>query len=199
MLKTAQRVHEAARRHLRRPGKTVQLLALTRRNGVAPVNVKTERERDARLKSAALVLSALVAGSVAAGAMGFSTNAAAEAARKEEKQQGKVTQVDAPKYLSSAEEFLFPEIQPYSTGMLKVSPVHSLYYEECGNPLGKPVIMVHGGPGAGCSDGMRRYHDPREYRIILLDQRGSGRSLPHASLEENTCVASGRDAGESKS
>lgn len=50
----------------------------------------------------------------------------------------------------------------------------------------QPVIMVHGGPGAGCSDGMRRYHDPRVYRIILLDQRGSGRSTPHACLEENT-------------
>jgi proline iminopeptidase len=183
MLKVAQRVQEAARRHLNRTGKTVQLLALTRRNGVAPVNVRTDRERDARRRSAALVLAAVMAGAAGAGAMGFSTNAAAEAAREG------VTQVDAPRYLSSVDEFLFPEIQPYSTGMLKVSDKHSLYYEECGNPLGKPVIMVHGGPGGGCSDGMRRYHDPRKYRIILLDQRGSGRSLPHASLEDNTCAS----------
>ncbi|KAF1789045.1 Alpha/Beta hydrolase fold [Phytophthora cactorum] len=70
------------------------------------------------------------------------------------------------------EEFLYPTIQPFNTG--------------CGNPYGKPVIMVHGGPGAGCSVSMRRYHDPRVYRIILLDQRGSGRSKPHASLENNT-------------
>ena len=85
-----------------------------------------------------------------------------------------------------AEDYLYPWIQPFNTGTLQVSPLHELYYEECGNPYGKPVIMVHGGPGAGCSDNMRRYHDPRTYRIILLDQRGSGRSKPHASLEDNT-------------
>jgi len=84
---------------------------------------------------------------------------------------------------------LFPEIEPHSTGWLKVSPVHSLYYEECGNPAGKPVAMVHGGPGGGSNPTMRRYHNPSHYRIILFDQRGCGKSLPHASLEENTTWA----------
>jgi len=107
----------------------------------------------------------------------YSTSASSEAAKDEQQQ---------PRYLSSPEEFMYPPIQPFNTGMLRVSPVHELYYEECGNPYGKPVIMVHGGPGAGCSDGMRRYHDPRVYRVILLDQRGSGRSKPHASLQDNT-------------
>jgi proline iminopeptidase len=61
-----------------------------------------------------------------------------------------------------------------------------LYFEQCGNPKGKPVVMLHGGPGAGCSAKMRRFHDPAHYRIILFDQRGSGRSTPHADLVDNT-------------
>jgi proline iminopeptidase len=81
---------------------------------------------------------------------------------------------------------LYPEIVPYRTGRLKVSGIHELYYEECGSPSGKPVVMLHGGPGGGITPLMRRYHDPRLYRIILFDQRGCGRSIPHASLEENT-------------
>jgi proline iminopeptidase len=81
---------------------------------------------------------------------------------------------------------LYPEIVPYRTGRLKVSDVHELYYEECGTPSGKPVLMLHGGPGGGVTPVMRRYHDPRLYRIILFDQRGCGRSIPHACLEENT-------------
>jgi len=81
---------------------------------------------------------------------------------------------------------LHPELAPYRTGKLAVSPLHEVFYEECGNPQGKPVLMVHGGPGGGSNPTMRRYHDPRRYRIILLDQRGCGRSTPHASLEENT-------------
>lgn len=91
-----------------------------------------------------------------------------------------------PAYLENAEDFLYPPIQPFNKGMLKVSELHTLYYEECGNPNGKPVIMVHGGPGGGCPEVMRRFHDPRVYRIVLVDQRGCGRSLPHACLEENT-------------
>ncbi|ETV75129.1 prolyl aminopeptidase [Aphanomyces astaci] len=86
----------------------------------------------------------------------------------------------------SVEDFLYPTIEPYSTGRLQVSKTHSLYYEESGNPNGKPVILVHGGPGGGCTPVMNRFHDPAVYRIIALDQRGSGRSLPHASLEDNT-------------
>ena len=81
---------------------------------------------------------------------------------------------------------LFPEIEPYETGMLAVSELHDIYYEECGNAEGKPVLMVHGGPGGGSNPTMRRYHDPSRYRIILFDQRGCGRSTPHASLEENS-------------
>jgi proline iminopeptidase len=81
---------------------------------------------------------------------------------------------------------LFPEIGPYRTGRLKVSPLHELYFEECGNPAGKPAVLLHGGPGGGSSAVMRRYHDPSHYRIVLFDQRGCGRSTPHASIDENT-------------
>jgi proline iminopeptidase len=81
---------------------------------------------------------------------------------------------------------LYPAIKPYNSGYLKVSDIHSLYYEECGNPYGQPAVMLHGGPGSGCSDEMRQFFDPEHYRIILFDQRGSKRSTPHASLEDNT-------------
>lgn len=81
---------------------------------------------------------------------------------------------------------LYPDIEPYRTGRLKVSDLHQIYFEECGNPNGKPVLMVHGGPGGGSNSTMRRYHDPKVYRIILFDQRGCGRSTPHAELRENT-------------
>lgn len=82
--------------------------------------------------------------------------------------------------------WLYPEIEPYATGRLKVSPTHELHYEECGNPEGKPVIFVHGGPGGGVGTQDRRFFNPRKYRVILLDQRGAGKSTPAASLEENT-------------
>ena len=81
---------------------------------------------------------------------------------------------------------LYPEIEPFDSGMLKVDERHTLYYEQCGNPIGKPVVILHGGPGAGCSAKMRRFHDPEKYRIVLFDQRGSGRSTPHADLIDNT-------------
>ena len=81
---------------------------------------------------------------------------------------------------------LYPEIAPYETGKLKVDDRHTLYWEQCGNPQGKPVVMLHGGPGAGCNDKMRRFHDPAKYRIVLFDQRGAGRSTPHADLVGNT-------------
>ncbi len=87
---------------------------------------------------------------------------------------------------SDARRSLFPPIEPYAVHRLKVSDLHEIYVEECGNPDGKPAIMIHGGPGAGCSPNMRRYHDPERYRIILFDQRGCGRSTPHAELRENT-------------
>jgi proline iminopeptidase len=89
--------------------------------------------------------------------------------------------------MSSRERLaLYPPIEPYRHARLKVGAGHEIYYEECGNPNGKPVIIVHGGPGGGCNPTMRRYHDPERYRIVLFDQRGCGRSLPHASLEGNT-------------
>jgi proline iminopeptidase len=81
---------------------------------------------------------------------------------------------------------LYPPIEPFRRGMLRVSPTHEIYFEECGNREGKPVLVVHGGPGGGCNPTMRRFHDPAHYRIVLFDQRGCGRSTPHASLEDNT-------------
>jgi proline iminopeptidase len=81
---------------------------------------------------------------------------------------------------------LYPEIEPYDRGMLRVSPVHEVYYEQSGNPRGKPVIFVHGGPGGGTDPKQRRFFDPSTYRIVLFDQRGCGKSTPHASLEDNT-------------
>ena len=81
---------------------------------------------------------------------------------------------------------LYPVIQPYNYRMLQVSDGHKLYVEECGNPDGIPVVVLHGGPGGGCSPGMRRFFHPDIYRVILFDQRGCGRSRPHASVENNT-------------
>ena len=81
---------------------------------------------------------------------------------------------------------LFPAIEPYRHGRLKVSALHDLYYEECGNPKGRPLVFLHGGPGGGCDATHRRYFDPRKWRIVLFDQRGCGRSRPHAELRENT-------------
>ncbi len=89
--------------------------------------------------------------------------------------------------MSSRDRFgLYAPIEPYRHGRLAVSGGHELYFEECGKRDGKPVLIVHGGPGGGSNPTMRRFHDPSRYRIILLDQRGCGRSTPHASLHENT-------------
>ena len=81
---------------------------------------------------------------------------------------------------------LYPEIAPFDSGHLQVSERHRLYYEQCGSPDGKPVVILHGGPGGGCNARMRRFHDPSRYRIVLFDQRGAGRSTPHADLVDNT-------------
>ncbi len=81
---------------------------------------------------------------------------------------------------------LYDEVEPYDSGYIRVSPVHELYYEQCGTPNGKPVVFLHGGPGAGLGPNDRRFFDPNAYRIILFEQRGAGRSRPHASLEDNT-------------
>jgi proline iminopeptidase len=81
---------------------------------------------------------------------------------------------------------LYPEIEPFETGMLQVSDLHTIYFERCGNPEGLPVVFLHGGPGGGVMPGYRRFFDPETYHGILFDQRGSGRSTPHAELSENT-------------
>ncbi|MEM9755042.1 MAG: prolyl aminopeptidase [Pseudomonadota bacterium] len=81
---------------------------------------------------------------------------------------------------------LFPPIDPYDQRMLDVGDGHQIYVEQCGNPEGMPVVVLHGGPGGGCSPAMRRYFDPAHWRIVLFDQRGCGRSRPHASVQANT-------------
>ena len=83
---------------------------------------------------------------------------------------------------------MYPEIQPYQSEWLKVSPLHELYVEQVGNPKGVPVVVLHGGPGAGCSANQRRYFDPAFYHVILFDQRGAGRSKPSAETRDNTLV-----------
>lgn len=83
-------------------------------------------------------------------------------------------------------QFLYPQIEPFDQRMLDVGDGHRIYVEQCGHPQGAPVIVLHGGPGGGCSPAMRRYFDPAHYRIILFDQRGCGRSRPHASVMANT-------------
>src|SRR5262249_40513875 len=79
-----------------------------------------------------------------------------------------------------------PARKPYRTGRLRVSPLHTIHFEECGDARGKPVVFLHGGPGGGTNPTQRRYFDPRKWRIVLFDQRGCGKSTPHAELRENT-------------
>ena len=89
--------------------------------------------------------------------------------------------------IDTAEEMnLWPEIEPFQTGFLKVSNIHEIYYELCGNSKGNPVFVIHGGPGGGCSPYMRRFFNPAKFLIVLHDQRGCGRSKPNAELKENT-------------
>lgn len=87
---------------------------------------------------------------------------------------------------SPARRPLYPPISPRATGRLKVSDLHEIHYEDCGNPLGKPALVLHGGPGGGISPFLRQGHDPKRYRIVLFDQRGCGQSTPHACLQDNT-------------
>ncbi|KAK7246666.1 hypothetical protein RIF29_41536 [Crotalaria pallida] len=103
------------------------------------------------------------------------------------------TEPVTPTYLMASEHELpklnrnlYPLIEPYKTGFLKVSDLHTIYWEQSGNPDGHPVVFLHGGPGGGTSPSNRRFFDPDFYRIILFDQRGAGKSTPHACLEQNT-------------
>jgi proline iminopeptidase len=80
----------------------------------------------------------------------------------------------------------FPALEPSSSGTLRVSELHTLHFEECGSPDGNPVVVLHGGPGGGINPLLRRFHDPTAHRVVLFDQRGCGRSTPHAELRENT-------------
>jgi proline iminopeptidase len=88
------------------------------------------------------------------------------------------------KFLNKTKK-LFPSIEPFDSGYLEKG-VHNIYYEQCGNPNGKPAIFLHGGPGGGAGKLSRRFFDPKKYRIILFDQRGCGKSKPHTCLEDNT-------------
>jgi proline iminopeptidase len=81
---------------------------------------------------------------------------------------------------------LYPETEPYATGVLRLDALHEMHYEECGNPRGRPVVFLHGGPGAGSAPAHRRFFDPQHYRIVVYDQRGAGRSRPLGELEANT-------------
>jgi proline iminopeptidase len=94
--------------------------------------------------------------------------------------------------------WLYPSIEPFNTGRLQVSPVHEIYFEESGNPEGKPVIFLHGGPGGGSDPKQRRFFHPHRYRIVNFDQRGCGRSTPYASLDANTTWDLVDDAKERK-
>lgn len=85
-----------------------------------------------------------------------------------------------------ARKSLYPEVQPFRTGRLQVSALHTVFYEEVGNPKGKPAVFLHGGPGVGILPHYRRFFDPKFYRVILPDQRGAGRSTPHAEWRDNT-------------
>lgn len=87
---------------------------------------------------------------------------------------------------NDARKALYPAFEPYRIGDLRVSELHRIYYEESGNPRGKPAVFLHGGPGGGTTPEMRRFFNPRKYRLVLFDQRGCGKSKPHASLIENT-------------
>ncbi len=86
----------------------------------------------------------------------------------------------------NAQDYLYPPVEPFDQRVIDMGDGHRVYVEQCGQPDGIPVLVLHGGPGGGCSPAMRRYFDPSVYRVILFDQRGCGRSRPHATVENNT-------------
>jgi proline iminopeptidase len=87
---------------------------------------------------------------------------------------------------SSPRRDLYPEIDPFASGWMSTGGPHEVWYEECGNPQGRPVVVLHGGPGGAVNPGMRRFFDPKKWRLVLFDQRGCGKSRPNASLDDNT-------------
>lgn len=93
---------------------------------------------------------------------------------------------NASQITRSDRQDLYPPIEPFDQSLMETGDGHRLYVEQVGDPQGEPVVVVHGGPGGGVSPGMRRFFDPRRYRVVLFDQRGCGRSTPHASVENNT-------------
>jgi len=95
----------------------------------------------------------------------------------------------ATRFNKTLDDVLYPDLEASKTGMLKVSDLHTVYWEECGNPAGLPVMVLHGGPGGGSQADYRRYFDPKAYRIIQMDQRGCGKSTPHAELQDNNTQA----------
>ena len=98
-----------------------------------------------------------------------------------------------PASAMQAEPDIYPPIEPFAFHRIRVDDIHTLYVEECGNRQGIPAVFLHGGPGAGCEPTHRRFFDPKSYRIVLFDQRGSGRSAPHAELRDNsTWMSPGR-------
>ncbi|NKB29248.1 MAG: prolyl aminopeptidase [Rhodobacteraceae bacterium] len=94
--------------------------------------------------------------------------------------------MDKSTHAHTAAQHLYPHLEPFAHQMLAVGDDHKVYVEQCGNPDGRPVVVLHGGPGGGCSPAMRRYFDPDKWRVVLFDQRGCGRSRPHASVDNNT-------------
>ena len=113
-------------------------------------------------------------------------------ATKDSEHEKAPTETESPVAADSqAEESpaLWPEIEPFETGTFRVSELHELYYELCGNPAGKPVFVLHGGPGTGCSPYYRRFFDPEKFLVVLHDQRGAGKSKPYAEARENDTQA----------
>ena len=88
--------------------------------------------------------------------------------------------------MTTIDDILFPPIEPYESGNLDVDDIHSLHWEQCGNPDGVPIVFLHGGPGEGCNENRRRFFDPERYRVILFDQRGAKRSKPLGETKNNS-------------
>lgn len=168
------------RRAANKPGLSVAYLARPRiNNGSAPSTAVMMPTAGKMMRWTSL-LSVLTAGT----ALTMSTSSSAAQC------EGAETNGD---YDPFANTKLFPPIKAYETGMLRVSDIHCIAYSLYGNPNGKPVLFVHGGPGGGTDPAMARYFDPKVYKVVLVDQRGCGDSTPFADLRDNTTYDSVRD------